>query len=66
MIILYGYRGNGTGATGGTGATNFPTGGTETTSFGYIQGLWYMFYRASILFPSQVLATTEYSVQSEF
>ncbi len=31
---LHGYRGSGT----------FPTGGTETMSFSYIQGLWYSFY----------------------
>jgi len=66
MIILYGYRGHGTGATGGTGGTKFPCSGTDNTGFGYIQGLWYSFYATSHLSLSKVLATAEYSVQVTF
>jgi len=66
MIILYGYRGHGTGATGGTGGINFPTGSTKTTGFSYIQGLWYSFYTKSSFYGSQVFATSEYSVQVTF
>jgi len=44
----------------------FPTSGTETTGFGYKQGLWYKFYTTPILFSSQDLATAEYSMESDF
>ena len=46
--------------------TNFPTSGTKTTGFSYIQGLWYSFYTTTSFYGSQVFATTEYSVQVTF
>jgi len=44
----------------------FPTSSTQTTGFGYIQGLWYLFYTTPILFSSQGLATAEYSKESDY
>jgi len=44
----------------------FPASSTKTTGFGYIQGLWYSFYTTTSFYGSQVFATAEYSMESDF